>query len=75
MKTFLCILAVIVALGWLFGLMGCAALEDMPVTIGVEGRHGVYGYSSADGLSIRAKVRQEKSGRISPKEISNRWKP
>lgn len=56
-------------------LCQCTALEDMPITIGVEGEHGVYSYSSKGGLNIKAKIRQEKSGRITPEEIEARWKP
>jgi hypothetical protein len=41
-----------------------AAVRSLPITIGVEGEHGTYGYSSEGGLSIAIKgtVREEKSG-------------
>ena len=41
------------------------AFRAMPITIGVEGEHGNYGYSSKGGLSVTMKtpkVREEKSG-------------
>lgn len=56
-------------------LAHCATVKDIPITIGVEGNYSTWGYSSVDGLSIKAKIRQEKSGRITPQEIANRWKP
>lgn len=41
------------------------AVRSVPITIGVEGEHGTYGYSSKGGLSIaiKGKVREDKSGR------------
>lgn len=54
---------------------GCATVKDIPITVGIDGNYGAYGYSTVEGISIKAKVRQEKSGRISPAEITQRWKP
>jgi hypothetical protein len=41
-----------------------AAFRDVPITIGIDGEYGTYGYSSKGGLSVQVKapkVRQEKS--------------
>lgn len=37
-------------------LCSCEALKDAPITIGIEGNHGTYSYSSKGGLVIKAKV-------------------
>lgn len=74
MKTLAYLVVAIAGVAVAQCLCGCKALEDMPVTIGVEGNYGTYGYSSESGLSIKARIREEKSGRITPQEIRNRWK-
>ncbi len=58
------------ALGGALLLTSCTpaqieAFRAVPITIGIEGEHGVYGYSSKSGLSVAVKaprVREEKSG-------------
>ena len=36
-------------------------LKELPITIGIEGEHGTYGYNPETGLNIAVKVREEKS--------------
>lgn len=58
------------ALGGALFLTSCSpaqveAFRAVPITIGIEGEHGTYGYSSKSGLSVAVKaprVREEKSG-------------
>jgi len=46
-----------------FAWVMCSCAE-MPLTLAVEGRHGVYSYSSKGGLKASLKIRQEKSGPV-----------
>lgn len=42
------------------GLPSCAALDGMPIRVGIETPDATVGYSSKGGLSVSARVRAEK---------------
>jgi len=72
----------VLALCWLAVMTSCA---EMPLTLAIEGEHGVYSYSSKGGLRASFRIREEKftpdmrrvlrGHPITRQEIANRWKP
>jgi hypothetical protein len=82
MKPWLLIIAVVLALAYVSGLVGCTTVtttaKDGTVTSVRAPSPGVLPFASE---LIRAysprpiRIRQEKSGRISAKEIRERWQP
>ena len=48
---------------------------DLPLTLAVEGKNGVYSYSAKDGIKAMMLIREEKSGPITPQEIADRYRP
>lgn len=82
MKPWLLILAVILALAYMCGLVGCTTVtttaKDGSVTVTKAPAPGVLQFAGAaiTAYSPRPiKVREEKSARITPEEIAKRWRP